>query len=80
MAKRKSSAAKEPKSAQPKAGVNRAGVHQAGVNQAGVNQAGVNQAGMKLGRKAIRTDTRTLMLARYLKPGLPAPPPACDWT
>ncbi len=35
---------------------------------------------MKLGRKAIRTDTRTLMLARYLKPGLPAPPPACDWT
>lgn len=60
-----SSAARKPKAAQPKAGAKR---------------TGVNQAGMKLGRKAIRTDTRTLMLARYLKPGLPAPPPACDWT
>lgn len=35
---------------------------------------------MKLGRKAIRTDSRTLALAKYLKPGLPAAPPACDWT
>ena len=40
----------------------------------------VNHAGMRLGRKAIRTDTRTLVLARYLKPGLPPPPPARDWT
>jgi hypothetical protein len=35
---------------------------------------------MKLGRKAIKTDSRTLMLARYLTPGLPPPPPAADWT
>jgi hypothetical protein len=35
---------------------------------------------MKLGRKAIKTDTRTLALARYLTPGMPAPPPAADWT
>ena len=34
----------------------------------------------KLGRKAIKTDTRTLMLANYLTPSLPAPPPAADWT
>jgi hypothetical protein len=35
---------------------------------------------MKLGRKAVKTDTRTLALARYLAPGLPPPPPAADWT
>ena len=35
---------------------------------------------MKLGRKAIKTDSRTLALGRYLKPSLPAPPPAKDWT
>jgi hypothetical protein len=35
---------------------------------------------MKLGRKAIKTDTRTLQLADYLKPSLPPPPPAKDWT
>jgi hypothetical protein len=35
---------------------------------------------MKLGRKAIRTDSRTLALGTYLKPSLPAPPPAKDWT
>jgi hypothetical protein len=35
---------------------------------------------MKLGRKAIKTDSRTLALGRYLTPGLPPPPPACDWT
>jgi hypothetical protein len=34
----------------------------------------------KLGRKAIKTDTRTLMLARYFTPSLPPPPPAKDWT
>jgi hypothetical protein len=32
-----------------------------------------------LGRKAVKTDTRTLMLARYTA-ALPAPPPTCDWT
>ena len=35
---------------------------------------------MKLGRKAIKTDTRTLQLADYLTPSLPPPPPAKDWT
>ena len=35
---------------------------------------------MKLGRKAIKTDTRTLRLAQYLTPGLPAAPAAVDWT
>jgi hypothetical protein len=35
---------------------------------------------MKLGRKTIKTDTRTLKLARYLTPSLPAPPLAADWT
>lgn len=35
---------------------------------------------MRLGRKAIKTDSRTLAMASYLKPGLPPPPPAADWT
>jgi hypothetical protein len=35
---------------------------------------------MKLGRKAIKTDSRTLAMGDYLKPSLPAPPPAADWT
>ena len=35
---------------------------------------------MKLGRKAIKTDTRTLVLGKYLKPSLPPPPATCDWT
>jgi hypothetical protein len=35
---------------------------------------------MKLGRKAIKTDTRTLALANYLTPALPPPPPTADWT
>lgn len=35
---------------------------------------------MKLGRKAIKTDSRTLMLANYLTPALPAPPTTADWT
>ena len=30
---------------------------------------------MKLGRKAIKTDSRTLKLAKYLTPALPPPPP-----
>ena len=33
-----------------------------------------------LGRKAVKTDTRTLRLAKYLTPTLPSPPPAVDWT
>jgi hypothetical protein len=35
---------------------------------------------VKLGRKAVKTDSRTLALARYLTPALPAPPSAVDWT
>jgi hypothetical protein len=35
---------------------------------------------MKLGRKAIKTDSRNLMLRDYLTPGLPPPPPTADWT
>ena len=34
----------------------------------------------KLGRKAIKTDTRTLVFGDYLTPALPPPPPAVDWT
>jgi hypothetical protein len=34
----------------------------------------------KLGRKAIKTDTRTLALGDYLTPSLPPPPAAADWT
>ena len=34
---------------------------------------------MKLGRRAIRHDPRTLQLARYMK-ALPPPPDAVDWT
>ena len=35
---------------------------------------------MKLGRKAVKTDTRTLRLGRYLTPNLPPPPRSVDWT
>jgi hypothetical protein len=35
---------------------------------------------MKLGRKAIKTDSRTLQLGKYLTPALPPPPAAADWT
>lgn len=34
----------------------------------------------KLGRKAVKTDTRTLKLRDYLTPALPTPPAAVDWT
>jgi hypothetical protein len=34
----------------------------------------------KLGRKAIKTDTRTLALGDYLTPSLPPPPLAANWT
>jgi hypothetical protein len=40
----------------------------------------VDQAKMRLGRKAIKTDTRTLGLRKYLTPSLPPPPNECDWT
>ena len=36
--------------------------------------------GFKLGRKAVKTDTRTLRLARYLTATLPAPPVSVDWS
>lgn len=35
---------------------------------------------MKLGRKAVKTDSRTLRLGKYLTASLPAPPNARDWT
>src|ERR1035438_1443098 len=35
---------------------------------------------MKLGRKAIKTDTRTLAFGDYPPPALPPPPAAADWT
>ncbi|MGA7858228.1 MAG: hypothetical protein WCA11_09905 [Terracidiphilus sp.] len=35
---------------------------------------------MRLGRKAIKTDTRTLMLSDYLTRTIPPPPPTADWT
>jgi len=35
---------------------------------------------MKLGRKAVKTDSRTLALGDYLTPGVPPPPPTADWT
>ena len=35
---------------------------------------------MKLGRKAVKTDVRTLRLARYLTSSLPAAPAKKDWT
>lgn len=40
----------------------------------------IDHSQMKLGRKAVKRDTRTLRLARYLTPSLPAAPVARDWT
>ena len=40
----------------------------------------VDHSQMKLGRKHVKTDSRTLQLGKYLKDNLPAPPPAKDWT
>lgn len=34
----------------------------------------------KLGRRAIKTDSRTLMFAKYATPLMPDPPTAVDWT
>lgn len=39
-----------------------------------------NHSKMRLGRKAIKTDTRTLAFGDYLTPALPPPPPTADWT
>ena len=39
-----------------------------------------DHSNMKLGRKAIKTDSRTLALADYMTSALPAPPPSADWT
>ena len=39
-----------------------------------------DHSSMRLGRKAIKTDSRTLALGDYLTPALPPPPPAADWT
>jgi hypothetical protein len=35
---------------------------------------------MRLGRKAIKTDSRTLALGDYLTSAIPPPPPSADWT
>jgi hypothetical protein len=35
---------------------------------------------MKLGRKAVKTDSRTLKLGNYLTAALPPPPSTVDWT
>jgi hypothetical protein len=40
----------------------------------------VDHSKMKLGRKAVKTDSRTLMLGKYLGPSLPPPPAKADWT
>jgi len=48
--------------------------------QAPIAPAITNHAHMKLGRKAIKTDSRTLQLAKYMSAQLPDPPPAKDWT
>jgi len=40
----------------------------------------VDHSKMKLGRKAIKTDSRTLAFGDYMTPALPPPPPAADWT
>ena len=39
-----------------------------------------NHAQMRLGRKAVKTDSRTLQLARYLRAELPAAPASADWS
>ena len=39
-----------------------------------------DHSNMRLGRKAIKSDSRTLALADYLMPGLPPPPEVADWT
>jgi len=40
----------------------------------------IDHSGMKLGRRVVKRDSRTLNLGKYLKDGLPAAPAAKDWT
>jgi hypothetical protein len=40
----------------------------------------IENSQMKLGRKAIKWDSRRLMMRNYLTPALPPPPAAVDWT
>ncbi|HEX4319362.1 MAG TPA: hypothetical protein VHZ52_00560 [Acidobacteriaceae bacterium] len=40
----------------------------------------IDHTHMRLGRRAVRTDSRTLKLGKYLKSGLPPAPAAVDWT
>ncbi|WP_263353939.1 hypothetical protein [Acidicapsa acidisoli] len=40
----------------------------------------VDHSKMKLGRRHVKKDSRTLRLGKYLKDGLAAPPEAKDWT
>jgi hypothetical protein len=44
------------------------------------NHSAADHSKMKLGRKAVKTDSRTLQLGRYLTPALKPPPAKCDWT
>lgn len=44
------------------------------------SQPTVDHSRMRLGRKALKTDSRTLMLARYMTSTLKPPPAKCDWT
>lgn len=39
----------------------------------------IDHARMKLGRRGVRHDARTLLLGRYLSPQLPTPPLQVDW-
>ena len=40
----------------------------------------LDRQNMKLGRKAVKTDSRTLRMARYLTPILAPPPDSVDWS
>jgi hypothetical protein len=55
-------------------------MHSANTPSNPASSAVVDHKKMKLGRKAVKTDTRTLKLRDYLTATLPPPPPAADWT
>ena len=40
----------------------------------------IDHSQMRLGRKDVRQDHRTLLLSSYLQPHLPTPPASVDWT
>lgn len=44
------------------------------------NHGQTDHSQMKLGRRAVKTDSRTLKLSNYVKPTLPPAPPTSDWT